>query len=144
MEIPLSERCGDRAKIAEAAREILNFLRSNNVREAADLFPLRRRIEEKEKGVQIGFAPSGGLTHAHTISYCEYPKGVPLEVKINPTLGYTVIAMKGQFPAAPEHYETWIQDPFGNILYFRRIPATISAVLSELERLAGVEDKQQP
>ena len=123
MEKPPLDRRVDKALVAHAAREILTFLRSNKVREAADRIQLRQKVAQGERGLEVCFRPSNGITYAHTISYRNPSSDIPLEVKINPTLNYTAVILKGQFPA-PEGYEAWGDDDFGNTRYFRRMQGT--------------------
>ena len=136
----ISEEC-----VAGCARAILTFLEENQIGVPSDLIPLHCRIRPPEegmaatdanRGIEVFLAPSNGGTNAHDISFNDPPRGVPLAVKINPVLGYTKIMVKGNFEMG-DGYIPFAQDPFGNVVYNKRIPATdIPTIISELERLA--------
>ena len=95
-----------------------------------------RKFGEK---VIIETRPSNANTRAHTISYTLEGLGIPIEIRINPELDYSLIILKKSGELV-KGYESFDSDYFGNSIQSRRMkPGTIEVILSELRNLSKLK-----
>ena len=87
--------------------------------------------------VIIETRPSNENTRAHTISYVIEGLGIPIEIRINPELDYSLIILKKSGELV-KGYESFDSDCFGNSIQSRRMEqGTIEVILSELRNLSS-------
>ena len=90
--------------------------------------------ERKGEAISVELRPSNRGTEAYTVTYAKEGVGIPLEVKLNESLGYTMVIVKGGF-ILPS-YEPFAYDDFGNIAQAKEIrTVNIPQVRAELEEL---------
>ncbi len=79
--------------------------------------------------------PSNKNTRTHTISYAIERTGIPLEIKLNPVLGYSRIIIKVNIPVPG--YESFANDYSGNIIQVKSLDiADWNRTVSEVRELA--------
>ena len=84
--------------------------------------------------IELQMRPSNGGREAYTASYVSTGTGIPIEFRINPDLGYSVIIIK--FQGLLESYSSFASDGAGNTAQDKKISsAEMSDVRKELEEL---------
>ncbi len=79
-------------------------------------------------------------TSAYTISYIVPGLGIPLEVKVNRTLMWSMLIIKADL--APAGYQTFSSDSFGNPMHYKQLDSIdISEISRELNVLAQLAQK---
>ena len=104
---------------------------------------LKKRLGESfevpEGIVQLEQAPSGlnpiPDSIAYTMSYIIRGKGIPLEVRLNPTVNYSLIIIKSG--STVDGYSQDFRDPLGNTIQSNRFELSFEGMKDELRRLAG-------
>lgn len=90
-------------------------------------------VNEKDS-VELQMRPFNKGTEAYTASYLSAGMGTPVEFRINPDLGYSVIMVK--FQGLLDGYSPFSSDGAGNTAQDKRISSVeMSAVRKELEKL---------
>lgn len=99
-----------------------------------------RTLPGRSAGDEIFFqmCPSNGATDAYGISYVSNGKGMPVEIKVNPQMGYTSFIVKSDCEWSG--YEPFVTDDSNNIAQQKKFGTTdIAGVRRELESLAKEE-----
>ena len=87
--------------------------------------------------VSISKRPSNEA-FAYTFSYITPNSGIPMEIRINPTLNYTKVIIKDE--RLVDGYQKFAIDPFGNKVQYLTIKSSDLPFLKiELERLSAYE-----
>ena len=120
------------------ASSVFDFLKVKSLNSQADL---RKFIEEHplygkptSEGIYIRLRPSNQRTTACVISYFKPVLEIPLEIRLNFPLDYSIVMVKTFFPFS--EYEPFSRDSFGNISQYKRLVlADLSLVQFELEAI---------
>lgn len=123
-------------EIGRIARKVLDFLSKNKIDSVEKLEPfIGKSFGGEDKKVIAEMRPSELGTSAYSIAYFVYGMGVPLELRSNTRLGYSIITFKGCFQLSD--YEVFAVDTFGNFIQTKGFGSSdLSGVRSELEKLA--------
>ena len=127
----------ERDTLGTVASEILSFLAWKDIRDVADLGSLMgyHHMHGSKDTIIVERRPSDQGTTARVVSYVIPNIGIPLELRANDTLCYTMLIAKGDFEL-PD-YESFEMDPYGNIIQSKRILSTeIHQIRAELEVLS--------
>jgi hypothetical protein len=81
--------------------------------------------------------PSNNTTKAYVISYIVPGGEVPLEIRLNPTLKYTLFILKRR--GLPINgYNSFATDPYGNLVQSKKIDSVeLPLIKTELSKLVG-------
>ena len=126
-------------KLRENIRNLVSILDRERISSLKDLTERLDRIfpieDGKEACVGIELRPSNGGTMAYTLFYTERGAGIPIELRVNPNLGYSTLIVKSEKPIPG--YELFGRDMYGNLQQQRRLQTTdFPTVRKELESLA--------
>lgn len=92
------------------------------------------KIPHTNEFISVEETPSNAGTYGYAISYNLPGVGIPLELKLNPILGYTNIILKAD--EIIEQYKPAAEDRFGNIIQMKKLLSDkLSDGLKEIERL---------
>ena len=134
-----------KTRLREIARNFLAFIDKRKITCTGQLEQLLgERIELERKRpdlIEVSLKPSNNKTQALTISYCipyrtgRIEGGIPLEVKINQELNYSLVIIKTD--SKVRGYEPFKQDYFKNIMQSKKIEsADWQDVRAEIAKLA--------
>lgn len=113
-----------------AKREINSLESLKKAVQKSEIFPLERNSSEY---VSYTIRPSEMNTSAHTLSYNILSAGIPIELKINPILGYSRIIIKYQGKMGG--YSILSEDNFRNIIQNKIMLPDFQLFLEELKKL---------
>lgn len=85
--------------------------------------------------IDVDKRPSQKGTSALTISYIIPGKGIPVELRINSKLRYSLLIVKSQMEL--RGYNPDFYDPFGNLAQSKNIEFGWDSAMEELTRLSG-------
>jgi len=124
--------------ISGMARALLDFINGENISDVRHLYSRFGRVPVRgvpdEEFLEIDSRPSEQGTSAFTISYCSLGNGIPIELRINPSLSYLMVIVKSG--ELFDGYNGFLIDTAGNTIQERTIPLTdFSIVRSALEEL---------
>jgi len=124
-------------EIKEIANRILSFLEKEEINSVESL---EKRLGsvfdvegQRKHRIELESRPSNLKTQAYTLSYVIPGKGIPIEIRMNPTLRYSNMIVKSINKL--KEYTGVLQDPFGNIIQEKAIKFDFEDVKTELERL---------
>ena len=128
------------------ASDFLEFLNKEEISSIQDLENRLNRkylIHQKPKDMlSFKLRPSNLGTKTHTISYTRDETGIPLEIKINNSLKYSIIILKAQ--NIIEGYNIFNIDTLGNLVQNKIIPSVdFSESKLELERLKNYQNENR-
>jgi len=129
MEIPLGT-------LKEIARIFLSVLEQEKINFREDLEERLRTsvILNDSTLISIESRPSNNNTFCYTLSYTIEKVGIPIELRINPLLNYTMIILKAQ--ERIDGYEQFALDSHSNIVQSKLIKSSdFSVVRKELENI---------
>lgn len=117
------------------------FLETLKIRDIHDMIDVKNEIgsrhtvsDQEREFVQIDIRPSNGLPTSYAISYILGELGVPIEARINPSLGYTLMIAKAEEEILG--YKPFHQDHFGNLQQMKKLrSAKMEVVRRELTTL---------
>ena len=119
--------------IGAISTEFLELLDKESIFTSEDLERMiGKDINGKISGDRLIFdnRPSNLNTMAYTVSYVREGTGIPLELKMNPSLYYSQVILKSQ--EIIEGYSSFSEDDFGNIMQVKAM-GSISLSLSRNE-----------
>ena len=115
----------------------LEIIEKEEINSTADLekyFGEKLSIENSDEYIEIQQTPSNFGTQAHAASYNCPGKGIPLDIKINKTIGYSVITLKSE-DVIPS-FLPFTTDSFGNIAQEKNFRHTdFSKIKDELKEM---------
>ena len=95
-----------------------------------------------EHYIKIHIRPSNAGTVAYKISYYANPGGIPLELVMNPMLGYSQIIVK--FQGKISGFDCFYFDRFGNKMQSKCLPkANLELCKKELQDLIAYLEKEE-
>ena len=124
--------------ISGMAKALLDFINGGHISDVRHLYPRFGRVPVRgvpdKEFIEIDSRSSEQGTSAFTISYCSLGNGIPIELRINPSLHYLrVIVKSGELF---DGYNGFLIDTAGNTIQERTVPLTnFSVVQSALENL---------
>ena len=95
------------------------------------------QIIGSQERVEIALRPSNYGTQAYVIDYIIEGTGVPLSIRVNPSLrkGYVIL----KFDNLIEGYTSFAQDPFGNIPQAKELDSgNLSELRNQLDQLSSL------
>lgn len=123
------------SQVGVIARRLLSYAEEQGIRTSDDVVRATPSfVRRGADALEFSLRPSEGGSRAYTLSYISPGKGIPLEVRMNRTLGYSQVIMKAD--QVVEGYTPFSSDGRGAIHQARVFDSSEwNVVRDELERL---------